>query len=259
MDHALELIGVTKVFPGPRSLFGNAAARKAVDDLTIRVNKGEVYGFLGKNGAGKTTSIKMVLGLLGITSGDIRVFGSDARDPKERARIGFAPEKAAFYDYLTTYETLQFLGGLSGLRGKEFDARIHDVLRMVSLEHETHNLVKTFSKGMGQRLGIAQSLLGNPDLLIFDEPTTGLDPFGRSFFKQLIKNLKAEGKTVFFSSHQLLDVQEICDRVGVIHHGKLVYEGTVTDFLAGGRSLEERFVELITRIDAEAGRTTRID
>jgi ABC-2 type transport system ATP-binding protein len=183
------------------------------------------------------------------------VFGQDARDPLVRARIGFCPERASFHDYLTSWETLEFLGGLSGLSGPALHTRIAEVLKMVGLEGEENNSVRTFSKGMQQRLGIAQSLLGNPDLLIFDEPTTGLDPFGRSFFKKLIQDLK----TVFFSSHQLLDVQEICDRVGVIHYGKLVYEGPVTEFLAGGRSLEEKFVELVVRLDTAEGRKTLLE
>jgi ABC-2 type transport system ATP-binding protein len=249
VTNALDLVEVSKRFPG----------RCAVEALSLGVKSGEVYGFLGKNGAGKTTTIKMVLGLLAATQGEIRVFGQDARDPRVRARIGFCPERASFYDYLTTYETLEFFGGLSGMSGPSFHARIREVLAMVGLDGEENNHVRTFSKGMQQRLGIAQSLLGNPDLLIFDEPTTGLDPFGRSFVKKLILDLKAQGKTVFFSSHQLLDVQEVCDCVGVIHHGKLVYGGTVTEFLDGGRSLEDRFVELILRLDGAAGRKTQLE
>lgn len=259
LEYSLEVLGLTKVYPGPSSFWMTSTPRRAVDDVTLRIKSGEVYGFLGKNGAGKTTTLKVVLSLIAPTAGEVRLFGKDAGDPRERRRIGFAPEQASFYTYLTAAETLRYLGGLSGLKGNHLETRIQQTLEMVSLEKETHSYVRTFSKGMQQRLGMAQSLLTEPDILIFDEPTTGLDPFGRKFFKNLILRLKAEGRTVFFSSHQLLDVQEICDRIGIIHHGKLVFEGTVSDLLQGERSLEEKFVERILALDNDAGRQTRID
>jgi len=249
---ALTIERLTKTYSkgGHGGLFGRRRRTiTVVDDVSIEIRPGEVFGFLGLNGAGKTTTLKMVLGLIRPTAGRVFLFGHDAFRPESRSRIGFAPERTAFYDYLTTRETLETLGRLSGLDRESLAERIPRLLATVALVGEENTQVKDFSKGMQQRLGIAQSMLADPDLLIFDEPTTGLDPFGRRIFKDLVRDLKQAGKTVFFSSHQLPDVQEICDRVGVIHRGKMIHVGLVRELIQGGNTLEEWFMRLLGEVD----------
>ena len=244
MSHALAVNELTKVYRKP-GFFRAGEPTTVVDRVSLEVPAGSVYGFLGLNGAGKTTTIKVLMGFIEATSGNIEVFGERAGTPQSRRRLGFAPERSAFYDYLTAAEVLEYMGGLSGIAVAQVRARIPSLLAQVALDGKGDTLVRNFSKGMQQRLGIAQSLLADPDLLVFDEPTTGLDPLGRKMFKDLVRSLRAAGKTVFFSSHQLADVQEICDRVGIIHRGKKVYEGMVSDLLKDGSGLEEKFLSLI--------------
>ncbi|MBI4859759.1 MAG: ABC transporter ATP-binding protein [Candidatus Riflebacteria bacterium] len=258
---ALDIKNVTKIYEKPGSSTFGFAKRfvKVVDGVSLAINDSEIYGFLGLNGAGKTTTIKMVLGLIQPTSGAVDIFGKDAREPASRACLGFAPERSSFYDYLTAGEVLETLGGLSGMDQKTIRAKTPELLELVALEGEDRTLVKNFSKGMQQRLGIAQSLLADPALLIFDEPTTGLDPFGRKIFKDLMVRLKGQGKAIFFSSHQLMDVQEICDRVGVIHRGKLVHEGPVAELVREGRTVEKWFIELLGQVDPGAKKPIQLD
>ena len=258
MNLALRIDELTKVYTRRSGFFSKSSAR-VVDRLSLRVTEGEVYGFLGMNGAGKTTTIKMLMGFISKTGGELEVFGERVGPPAVRRHIGFAPERAAFHDYLTAGEVLEYIGGLSGLRLDRVRARIPELLRLVSLEGKENLLVKQFSKGMQQRLGIAQSLLGDPRLLVFDEPTTGLDPLGRRMFKELVLRLKSEGRTVFFSSHQLADVQEICDRVGIIHQGRLVHEGLVSELVADGTPLEQKFVQMVAKVEQETGVKTRLE
>lgn len=261
MNEAVVVKELSKTFNKKKVDKSGATERqvKAVDALNLTVLSGEIYGFLGLNGAGKTTTIKVLLGYHAPTSGTAHIFGEDSRNPQSRRRLGFAPERASFYDYLNARETLEFLGELSGLTLKVVRERIPQLLELVALGGEAETMVRNFSKGMQQRLGIAQSLLAQPDLLIFDEPTTGLDPLGRKIFKDLVLRLKSEGRTIFFSSHQLPDVQEICDRVGIIHHGKLVYEGPVAQLVQAGGTLESRFIDLLAEVDRSTGKTTRIE
>jgi ABC-2 type transport system ATP-binding protein len=256
---ALQTEDLVKEFPRPGGFFRAGTPRVAVDGISLAIQPGEVYGFVGKNGAGKTTTIKMVLGLARPTRGRISIFGQDAHDPAVRALVGFAPERTGFYDHLTARETLMFLGRLSGLSVAHLKGRIPELLQLVALEQEGDHAVRTFSKGMQQRLGLAQALLADPALLIFDEPATGLDPFGRRLFKELVLRLRSEKKTVFFSSHHLLDVQEICDRVGIIHHGRMIREATVGELVPCGKNLEEEFVSMLTELDQKAGRPVVID
>lgn len=246
MSVALAVNELTKVYKRPAGFLGlRQEAATVVDRLSLSVPAGSVYGFLGLNGAGKTTTIKVLMGFIDATGGNIEVFGERAGTPGSRRRLGFAPERSAFYDYLTANEVLEYMGGLSGMSAAAIRAQAPGLLERVALTGKGDTLVRNFSKGMQQRLGIAQALLAEPDLLVFDEPTTGLDPLGRKMFKDLVRSLRAAGKTVFFSSHQLADVQEICDRVGIIHRGKLVHEGLVADLLKDGSGLEEKFLSLI--------------
>jgi ABC-2 type transport system ATP-binding protein len=256
---AIEIKDLVKVYRQPGTFWAPSRDVRAVDGVSLTVEPGQIYGFLGKNGAGKTTTLKMILGLTRPTSGTIRVFGEDAASPHVRRRIGFAPEQVGFYEHLTACETLEFLGRLGRTPDHELAARIPKLLELVNLENDGNKLVATFSKGMRQRLGLAQALLSEPELLLFDEPVTGLDPFGRRLFKDLLLKLKVQGKTVFHSSHHLLDVQEVCDQIGIIHCGKLILESKLADFAGRGKTLEEEFVDLVSRTDQEAGRRTTVD
>lgn len=257
-DLALETKNLVKEFKIRTGMF-STRLKVAVNKVNLTVPRGTVYGFLGKNGAGKTTTIKMILGLNKTTSGEIRILGESSENIQIRERLGFSPEKPAFYPHLTGWEVLHYVGQLSGLDSNAIRERGGRLLELVSLHQDGNRLVKDYSKGMQQRLGLIQALLNSPDLVIFDEPATGLDPFGRRLVKDLILGMKEEGRTVFFSSHQLLDVQEVCDRVGIIHHGRLIIETTVDELVPAGQNLEEKFVEMITKIDQELGHVSTID
>ena len=203
----------------------------AVDDLTLRIHAGEVFGLLGPNGSGKTTTILMLLGLTEPTSGTARVLGEDpARNPLAvKRRVGYLPDSVGFYDELTAVENLAYTARLNGLRGREADQRIDDVLDRMGLADVAHKPVGTFSRGMKQRLGLAEILLKQPQVAILDEPTAGLDPHAAHEFLDLIRGLRADGLTVLLSSHLLHQVQAVCDRVGLFNKGKMVLEGTVED------------------------------
>lgn len=250
---AIETIDLVKEYWDREASFLRKTKKRVVDQVNLQIRQGEIYGFLGKNGAGKTTTIKMILGLTFPTSGSIRIFGHSGDDPATRSIIGFAPEKPSFYPHLRAAELMSYAGELMGLSRSVIRERTSRLLALVGLPDEANTMVMNFSKGMQQRLGVAQSLIGDPRLIIFDEPATGLDPFGRKFVKDLILHLKSEGKTVFFSSHQLLDVQEVCDRVGIIHRGKMICQDTVDKVLAGESSLEEKFVSMIQGLGVNEG------
>ncbi|MDR7555036.1 MAG: ABC transporter ATP-binding protein [Armatimonadota bacterium] len=203
----------------------------AVDNLTLRVYAGEVFGLLGPNGSGKTTTILMLLGLTEPTSGTARVLGEDpARNPLAvKRRVGYLPDSVGFYDELTAVENLVYTARLNGLRGREADERIDEVLARMGLADVAHKPVGTFSRGMKQRLGLAEILLKRPQVAILDEPTAGLDPHAAHEFLDLIRGLRADGLTVLLSSHLLHQVQAVCDRVGLFNKGKMVLEGTVEE------------------------------
>lgn len=215
----------------------------SLDKLDLSIGENEVFGFLGRNGAGKTTSIKLLCNLLKPTAGQATIFGNDSRRPEARRHMGYLPENPYFYEYLTPRETVDFYGKLEGLnapaRKKEWDR----LAEMFNLGEIRNQRVRTFSKGMRQRLGFAVALVGNPPLLILDEPMSGLDPLGRRLFRDIILALRDEKKTIFFSSHVLSDVEQICDRVGILVKGKLMVEGRLD------RLLEARIqlVEVILR------------
>ena len=219
---------------------------KAVDGLSLALAPGEIVGFLGTNGAGKTTTIKMITGLLAPTSGTVKVLGGDPSDPRVRAHIGYMPEVATYYPYLNARELLSFYGGICGLDAKTVRERTDELLDAVGLADAAKRPLKTYSKGMLQRAGIAQALLNDPDLLVLDEPFTGLDPLARIHFRELLLDLKRRGKTVFFSSHELGETELLCDRVAIMKKGHCVYQGPVKDLAGdGAANLERLFLKTL--------------
>lgn len=217
---------------------------KAVDNLSLEVRRGEVFGFLGPNGAGKTTTLKMLMGLIYPTSGQAWLFDKEIGDQDARRRLGFLPESPYFYDYLTGREFLRFYGHLFGLRGESLDRRVTELLDMVGMSHARDLQLRKFSKGMLQRVGIAQALINDPELVVLDEPMSGLDPVGRKEIRDLILRLKDSGKTIFFSSHILHDAEMLCDRVAIIMKGKMVACGRVSELIEkGGTHSVELVVE----------------
>lgn len=226
--------------------YGGSPKKVAVDDLTLTVQPGEVFGFLGPNGAGKTTTMNVLLGFVSATSGAAFLFGENVRNPIARQRIGYLPELTYYYKFLSAEELLRFYARIFEIPRAEREARIDKVLRLVELDSARKRLIKTYSKGMQQRAGLAQALINDPDLLILDEPTSGLDPIGRMKVREIIQRLKSEGKTVFFSSHELGEVETICDRVAILNQGKLQVEGKVSDLVDQYEcNLEQVFLKVI--------------
>jgi ABC-2 type transport system ATP-binding protein len=207
----------------------------ALKGLTMEVKKGEVFGFLGPNGAGKTTTLKILMGLVYPTGGAAWLMGRPLGDVAVKRNIGFLPEQPYFYDYLTAAEFMDFYGRLFGIRKKERMARADELLDMVGLSGARNLQLRKFSKGMQQRIGIAQALINDPELVVLDEPMSGLDPIGRKQVRDIILGLKEKGKTIFFSTHILPDVEVICDRVGILVKGELRAMGTVGELLSGMR------------------------
>jgi ABC-2 type transport system ATP-binding protein len=224
---AIETLSLTKIFP---DWWGRARV-VAVDNLNLQIRYNEIYGFLGPNGSGKTTTIKMLLNLLHPTQGAALVFGGNCDDPGVLSRIGYLPEESYLYRYLTAYETLDFYGRLFGLPSAVRKSRIETLLEMVGLAGVGNRQVGTFSKGMARRIGLAQALINDPDLLILDEPTSGMDPMGTRQIKDLLAELARRGKTILLCSHLLADVEDICDRIGILYGGKMQVEGSVRELL----------------------------
>lgn len=205
---------------------------RAVDDVSLQIRAGEVYGLIGPNGSGKSTTMKALLGLVAPTSGTCSIFGKDSLKVDSRNDVGFLPENPYFYKHLTGAETLRFYGKLCDLRGKALEERIDELLELVDLRHARDRRLGGYSKGMLQRIGLAQALVQDPRLLILDEPTAGVDPIGSRQIRDLILRLRDRGKTVFLCSHLLEQVQEVCDHVGIIFQGKMVKEGKLDDLIA---------------------------
>jgi ABC-2 type transport system ATP-binding protein len=205
----------------------------ALRDISLEIERGEIFGFLGPNGAGKTTLIKILMGLTEPTSGTALVFGRPPRDAAAKARLGFLPESPYFYDYLTAREFLQLAARLSGVNPADIAGRVTGLLRLLRMERSADAQMRGFSRGMLQRMGIAQALIADPELVVLDEPMGGLDPIGRKEFRDIIIDLRARGKTVFFSTHILSDVEMICDRVGIVVEGRLVEVGRLNEILTG--------------------------
>jgi ABC-2 type transport system ATP-binding protein len=218
----------------------------ALDGLNLSVNAGEVFGFLGPNGAGKTTTMNVLLGYVNPTAGAAYLFGVNVCEPIARQRIGYLPELTYYYKFLSAEELLRFYATLFGIPRAETDRRIDSLLKLVELEHARKRPIKSYSKGMQQRVGLAQALINSPDLLILDEPTSGLDPLGRMKVREIIQRLKNEGKTVFFSSHELGEVETVCDRVAIVSGGEVKVEGRVSDLVGKyQKDLEKIFLDVV--------------
>src|SRR3984885_13453873 len=223
---AIDIVGLEKTYSVG---FWGKTPKCALKPLHLRVEEGEIFGFLGPNGAGKTTTLKMLMGLVYPTAGSAKILGMEINDPRMKARIGSLPEQPYFYDYLTAGELLNYYAQLSGVAAGERERKVREVLIRVGLPDVMRVQLRKFSKGMLQRVGIAQAILHDPRVVFLDEPMSGLDPMGRREVRDLMEELKQEGKTVFFSTHILSDAEALCDRVGIIHQGELRGVGAVAD------------------------------
>jgi ABC-2 type transport system ATP-binding protein len=228
----IEIKGLSKTYRSKKF-----ALVEALKSLDLQIGKGEVFGFLGPNGAGKSTTIKILTGQIRSTTGNASLAGKAVNDYRSRLDLGYLPENPAFYDYLSATEYLTFVGRAVGMTDSMIRQRTEFVLELLDLQNAAKRPMRGFSKGMVQRLGLAQTLLHDPQIFIFDEPMSGLDPVGRALVKQMIKDLKQQGKTVFFSTHITADVEEICDRVGVIVNGQLRAVNTVADIVGGNTNV----------------------
>jgi ABC-2 type transport system ATP-binding protein len=249
---ALETRGLRKEYSG----------KVALHDLSLAVQPGEVFGFLGPNGAGKTTTVKILLGLVRPTSGEARIFGRPAGDPSARARVGYLPENFRFHDWLTGAGLLDFHGRLAHMPAAERRRRIPEVLRLVGLAGRGDDRIRAYSKGMTQRIGLAQAILHRPDLVLLDEPTSALDPIGRREVRDLIRSLRAEGMTVFLNSHLLSEVEMVCDRVAIVDRGRVVRSGRLSDLVGGVpavRVMVDRIDPALTAALARLGDVLEVD
>jgi ABC-2 type transport system ATP-binding protein len=252
-DAAIRLDNVSKVFPVPFRRRVVVALR----DLNLEIAPGEVYGLLGPNGSGKSTTLKIILGLVRPTRGRVTIFGRDNSAVATRRDVGFLPENAYFHKFLTGAETLRFHAKLGGLSATQTKTRIDELLHTVGLTHARDARLGTYSKGMLQRIGLAQALIHDPKLLVLDEPTAAVDPAGSREIQKLITSLKQRGVTVLLSSHLLTQVQEVCDRAGILHRGRLLRQGRLGDLLAVENQtelvLENASPQLLAQIERQIG------
>ena len=255
----LQTVGLTKVF---RDFWWRARV-EAVKDLNLEIHRGEVFGLLGPNGSGKSTAIKMILGLLYPTRGRIAVFGKPPTDVQTKKRIGFLPEESYLYQFLDARETLDYYGRLFEQHGRVRRERIDRLLEMVGLQHEARRRIGEYSKGMARRIGLAQALINDPEFLILDEPTAGLDPIGTRQIKDVVRELARMGKTILLSSHLLADVEDVCDRVTILYGGQQRKAGNVSQLLTRenltqitteklSESTVDRVRDLIGRLEGKA-------
>lgn len=247
--HAIEITNLDKVYRGKKG-----ARVEALTSLSLQIGQGEIFGFLGPNGAGKSTTIKLLMGLIRPTGGAARIMGEGVDSCAARRDVGYLPENPSFYDYLTAEEYLRFVGKSFGMKAETIARQTEEILRLLELWDARKRPVRGYSKGMVQRLGLAQALIHDPQVYILDEPMSGLDPIGRALVKEIIRDLRQRGKTIFFSTHITADVEAVCDRVGVINKGKLQVvdqvsailqrgvEGYVVQVMHPGGGSEERFV-----------------
>jgi len=238
---AIEIRDLTKDFP----LTLRGVKLRAVDNLTLSVPEGQVFGLLGPNGSGKSTTIKIILGLLDPTVGECKVFGVPSGRVDSRLNVGYLPEAPYFYRYLSGTELVRFYGRICGVPRKRLDDRVKEVIDWVGLSGAAHRRVGTYSKGMLQRIGLAQALVHDPRLIILDEPTAGVDPVGSAEISELILKLKTQGKTVLITSHLLAQIEDVCDRVAILDKGKLILEGNMND-LVGQRGRQALIVDPLT-------------
>jgi len=241
--NAIEISGLCKQFSGKRM-----TKVHALKGLDLTIEAGEVFGFLGPNGAGKSTTIKLVMGLLRPTSGSARIMGMDASRAESRRHVGYLPENPAFYDYLSAEEFINFVGAQFNLDSALLRRRSEEVLKRLDLWEARKRPMRGYSKGMVQRVGLAQTLVHDPDVYILDEPMSGLDPIGRALVKDIILDLKQRGKCVFFSTHITDDVEKVCDRVGVVDKGRLLIVDSVENILQRG---VEGYTVLVMNLDGK--------
>jgi ABC-2 type transport system ATP-binding protein len=235
-----EVVRVERLVKEVRPGFG-LRRKRLLDGISLSVREGEIFGFVGPNGAGKTTTLKTLMGLIRPTSGSARILGHDVGENAFRRYVGFLPENPYFYPYLTGREILRFYGGLSGVRGRALGERVEELVSWVGLVDAADARLRTYSKGMLQRIGIAQALVHDPRVVFLDEPMSGLDPMGRKEIRDLILRLRVEGKTVFMNTHILSDVEMVCDRVAIIAKGRIRYQGRIEGFL----DRDEQMVDLV--------------
>lgn len=240
------MIEVERVSKTYRDGVGKGHVR-ALEDVSFQVSAGEVFGFLGPNGAGKSTAIKILLNLIRPNSGSATILGTEVKNPALRRKVGFLPENPFLYDYLSALELLWFGGRTAGMDRKAINKRGSELLERVDLQAVANRHLRTYSKGMVQRVGLALALIHDPQVVILDEPMSGLDPLGRKMVGDLIMELKSQGKTVFFSSHVLNDVERFCDRAAIIVDGRLRLVGAVAELLACGESLEDIFLREVQK------------
>ncbi|MGD9874897.1 MAG: ABC transporter ATP-binding protein [Kiritimatiellia bacterium] len=236
--HPIELDQLAVSYPS------RGGAVEVLKGISLTVGQGQIVGFLGPNGAGKTTTIHILLGFVEASSGQARLFGEDVRKSIARQRIGFLPEHPQTYGFLTGRELLEMAGRLFGLRGGALKTRTDELLKTVDLEKAAARRIATYSRGMMQRIGLAQSLINDPDLVILDEPTGGLDPLGRMQIRNIIADLRTRGKTVFFSSHELSEVERVCDSVILLVDGRIAAAGPVSELVKPPESLETYFLRM---------------
>jgi ABC-2 type transport system ATP-binding protein len=223
----------------------------ALDNITFEVPTGKTVGFIGPNGAGKTTTLHVLLGFVAPDSGTATLFGQDSQSTISRNKIGYLSEHPESYKFMTGREYLKLTARLFNIKGKQQKERIAELLDEVELTEHAHKKIGTYSRGMLQRIGLAQALINDPELLILDEPTNGLDPIGRLKIRQLIEQLKARGKTIFFSSHELSEIETVCDEIIMIANGKIIKQGTVADLVGDKRNLEHYFLEALQTENGE--------
>src|SRR5947209_2370479 len=235
-DIIVETRSLTKAY---RDFWGRRK-KTALNALDLQIRKGEIFGLLGPNGSGKTTTIKLLLGLLFPTNGEATVFGMPAADVRKNERIGYLPEESYLYRFLNAEETLDFYGRLFDMPAEVRKKRAADLIRLVGLEQDRRRTLREYSKGMRQRIGLAQALINDPEFIILDEPTSGLDPLGTRWMKDLIIDLRKQGKTVLMCSHRLEDVQDICDRIAILYDGELQEFGRVSTLLEDAQRVELR-------------------
>jgi len=242
-NQPIEIKDLWVKYPSPGR---GVPAKTAVAELNLEVHSGEIFGLLGPNGAGKTTTMNVLLGFTNATLGDATIFGRTAREPQARQNLGYLPEMTYYYKFLTAEELLRCYARIFKIPRAQREPRVDAVLKLVDLEPARKRLIKTYSKGMQQRIGLAQALINDPGLLVLDEPTSGLDPVGRMQVREIIHRLKDEGKTVLFSSHELGEVETVCDRVAILHEGRLRVMGAVDELTREHQcGLEQLFLRVI--------------
>lgn len=260
---AIRINNLTKDF----SIGIRGVKLRAVDDLCLEIGDNEIYGLLGPNGSGKSTTIKIILGLLGASAGTCEIYGKPSQSVEARQSVGFLPEAPYFYRYLTGRELVRYYARICSVARSEIDDAVDSVIDLVGMTEAAHRRVGTYSKGMLQRIGLAQALVHDPQLVILDEPTAGVDPLGSAAIAEIVRELKRRGKTVLLSSHLLAQIEGLCDRVAILHRGKLVREGCVDDLVeekdaeslvVQGLSPEARAAVEAT-IEAQGGKLARVE